>query len=130
MPNLIIQRYLDFTTIIWVCNYIAGNMCTFKETVQIDFMQSYKKFTLQNLKTILQTFKWRFEKEWFSFSSKLSDKQNICNFSYFSFERHQNRCFYSRVFLQWQLWTVKSLSNNISDENIKTGVSIEMIFQK
>ena len=56
MPNLIIQRYLDFTTIIWVCNYIAGNMCTFKETVQIDFMQSYKKFTLQNLKTILQTF--------------------------------------------------------------------------
>ena len=108
-------------------------MCTFKETVQIDFMQSYKKFTLQNLKSSRQSCRHLsdgLKKSDVSFSSKLSDKQNICNFSYFSFERHQNRCFYSRVFLQWQLWTVKSLSNNISDENIKTGVSIKMIFQK
>ena len=41
---------------------------------------------------------------------------------------------FSRVFLQRQLWIVnyyiKSLSNNLSNENIKTGVSREMIFQK
>ena len=40
----------------------------------------------------------------------------------------------SRVFLQRQLWIVnyyvKSLSNNLSNEHIKTGVSREMIFQK
>ena len=40
----------------------------------------------------------------------------------------------SRVFLQRQLWIVnyyvKSSSNNLSNGNIKTGVSREMIFQK
>ena len=41
----------------------------------------------------------------------------------------------SRVFLQHQLWIVnyycvKSLSNDLSNENIKTGVSRGMIFQK
>ena len=40
----------------------------------------------------------------------------------------------SRVFLLSQLWIVnyyvKSSSNNLSNENIKTGVSREMIFQK
>ena len=39
-----------------------------------------------------------------------------------------------RVFLQRQLWIinyyVKSLSNNLSNENIMTGVSREMIFKK
>ena len=39
----------------------------------------------------------------------------------------------SRVFLQRQLWIVnyyvKSSSNNLNNENIKTGVSREMIFQ-
>ena len=41
---------------------------------------------------------------------------------------------YSRGFLQRQLWMVnyyvKCLSNNLSNENINTGVSREMIFQK
>ena len=41
---------------------------------------------------------------------------------------------FSRVFLLGQLWIVnyyvKSLSNNLSNENIKTGVSREIIFQK
>ena len=40
----------------------------------------------------------------------------------------------SRVFLQCQLWIVnyyvKNSSNNLSNENIKTGASREMIFQK
>ena len=39
---------------------------------------------------------------------------------------------YSRVVFQHQLWIVNyyviSLSNNLSNENIKTGVSREMIF--
>ena len=40
----------------------------------------------------------------------------------------------SRISLQRQVWIVnyyvKSLSNNLSNENIKTGVSREMIFEK
>jgi hypothetical protein len=40
----------------------------------------------------------------------------------------------SRVFLLRKLWTVnyylKSLSKNLNNENIKTGVSSEMIFKK
>ena len=52
-------------------------MCTFKETVQIDFMQSYKKLTLQNLKSSRQScrhFK-TLKKSDISFPSKLSDEQ-------------------------------------------------------
>ena len=66
-------------------------MCTFKETVQIDFMQSYKKFTLQNLKSSRQSCRHLsdgLKKSDISFSSKLSDEQiqgeNICN-SFFTF---------------------------------------------
>lgn len=111
MPNLIIQRYLDFTTIIWVCNYIAGNMCTFKETVQIDFMQSYKKLTLQNLKSSRQSCRHLSEglkKSDIIIQSYMMNKFKVkifANFYYISFKYHQNRysCIKNINPLQWQM---------------------------
>ena len=53
------------------------------------------------------------------------DKGNICDILFIHI---------SRIFLQRQLWMVnyyvKISSNNLSNENIKTGVSREMILQK
>ena len=86
------------------------------------------QFLIFDFKSILNRFRFMHFREISRafFSRKSSCKISKCGYLSVLVD-------FSRVFLLRQLWTVnyyvKSSSNNLSNENIKTGVSREIIFQ-